>query len=442
MKPVINPSPVMDEQSALFSFSEVMFRWGLALVTVEQVRPFWGIQVSDYCFFLSLLVLVSRPTSRLREIKGSGVGMASLLILSGALVSLGNATSLNAASGALARLFVLFALFAPLSLIHAKNIRKNMMYLLGGICANCVVALVQAWVYPGIVSALSINPSKPDLSGDDGRLQSLTTHPNILGLSAALAVLIAAILISSKTSSHLRGRLTLVALVCTVAGLLSGSRTFFVALLAGLIVFGLTQRRHSKAVLGTLLALVVVVAGVNYVAPSLLAGYSERLGSTGKDFGPDQSRFMAASLALLEIFEKPIVGWGPDHLDDAGLWFNPETRELAGVHDAFLMYWHGLGILGGAGFLALFATTVQKILRLLKRKPSERSTDALHLALSCTITLFVISNLHPILYNRFLFIPLFLFAGFAARLARPVQQRAPVRRPLTTQLAPHLQASS
>jgi O-antigen ligase len=439
MKEATNRSPAIDQQGSLFAFSAFMFQMGLALVTFEQVRPFFGMQVSDYCFFLSLLLFLSHPKSRLHEVRGSGVVIAAFLILCGAFLSLRNASSLSDAMGPFARLFVLFGLFAPLALVHSENILKNMLYLAWGIFANCVLALLQAWVYPDIVTALSINPTQPDISSDVGRIQSLTSHPNILGLSAALAVLIAVILLLSKTGRHIRGRLVLVVLVCTLAGFLSGSRTFFVALIAGIIAFALSQRLSRKAVVSALVILVIIFGGLEYVAPSVVAPYSERLGSTGEDFAPDQSRLVAAGLALLEIFEKPVVGWGPDHLDDAGLWRNPQTGELAGVHNSYLIYWHGLGILGGIGFLVLFAAPALRMLQLLKECPPSSSTEILHLGLACYTTLFVVSNLHPIIQNRFLFMPLFIFAGFSARLWHARQQRSPVRGHLATQFASILQ---
>jgi hypothetical protein len=42
----------LERQDLLFLFSSFMFRIGLALVTFEQIRPFFGIQVSDYFLFL------------------------------------------------------------------------------------------------------------------------------------------------------------------------------------------------------------------------------------------------------------------------------------------------------------------------------------------------------------------------------------------------------
>ena len=443
MKSAIAKSPAVGLQSPLWGLSELTFQMGLALITFEQVRPFFGIQVSDYFFILSLLLFLPGSKTRLQEVRGSGILMAGLFILSGALLSLRNASNLSIAMGPLIRLFVLFGLFAPLSLVHSENIRKNMLYLMGGIFINSTLALLQAWVFPGIVNALSINPARPDISEESGRLQSLTSHPNVLGLSAALAALIAALLLLSNSSRQIRGRLVSVVVVCTIAGLLSGSRTFLVALVAGLLVFMLSQKLHRKAVAGTILTLAVLWGGLNYVAPNVLTAYSERLGSSGESFAPDESRYMAAGLALLEISQKPLLGWGPDHLDDAGFWLNPETGELAGVHNSFLMYWHGAGLLGAIGFLAVFLIPVWRAVQLLKKPLLPKAADDIRLALACYGFLFVVSNLQPILYNRFLFVPVFVFAGFAARLWRPgqIQPAAGGRRP-AAQLGTNLRTAS
>lgn len=432
--------PEIEQQSLLFIFSGFMFRLGLALATFEQVRPFFGMQVSDYCFFLSLILFFSKPKSRLLEVKGSGVLLAGSLILSAALLSLRNASSLSNATSPLARLFVLFGLFSPLALVHSKDIWRNVLFVIGGIFANCGVALLQAWVYPGIVDALSINPTQPDIS-DIGRLQALTSHPNILGFSASLAVLIAVVLLSSETGRYMRGRLMLVILVCTLAALLSRSRTFILALVAGLLVFGLSRRSQRKAVLGTLVVIIVVFGTLNYLAPEVLSEYSGRLGSTGGDFAPDYGRLVAAVLAIGEISEKPILGWGPDHLAEAGLWLNPDTGELAGVHNSLLLYWHGVGALGAIGLLMLFASATRRAVQLLKMNLIGRSREALHLALACYGLLFVICNVHPILYNRFLFVPVFVFSGFSARLWNRFKVCPVAHGRAATQLTPSVQTS-
>jgi len=57
----------------------------------------------------------------------------------------------------------------------------------------------------------------------------------------------------------------------------------------------------------------------------------------------------------------------------------------------------------------------------LKKNPSSTSTEVLVLALACYALLFIVSNLGPFDYNRFLYIPLFVFGGFAANLRTPLE---------------------
>jgi O-antigen ligase len=432
---------VAEERSLLFLFSAFMFRLGLGLATFEQVRPFFGMQVSDYCFFLSLGLLLHKPKSRLLEIKGSGVLLAGSLIVSGALLGLRNSSSLGDAAGPIARMVTLFGLFAPLALIHSKDIRKNMLFLAGGIFVNCTIAWLQAWVFPGITTFLSVNAAKDDLS-DSGRFQALTTHPNVLGLSAALAVLIGLGLLFSERRTHVRAFLYLLVFVSTVGALLSGSRTFFIALAAGLIVFALSQKLYRGAVVRSFVTIAVLWGALNYLAPNLFSEYSERLGSTGAEFAPDYGRYISAALAVIDISQKPIVGWGPDHFDDGGVWLNPLTGEEAGVHNSFLMYWRGAGLLGATGFLALFLIPVRRMLGLLKQNLPRDHADAVRLALACCGLLFVVSNVQPILYNRFLFVPIFIFAGFAARLHALVKTRSGTSTEAMVHLTPTTQPAT
>src|SRR5271155_4392291 len=146
-------------QDLWFACSAFAFRLGLALVTFEQVRPL-GYMLADYCFCVSLLFL---PKFRLLKLKGSGILLAGSLILVGALLSLHSATGLGDAVGSLAKPIVLFGLIAPLALCHSKDIHRNLKFLLGGIFVNCIVTLIQAWVFPGIVDLLSMNPPQPDV---------------------------------------------------------------------------------------------------------------------------------------------------------------------------------------------------------------------------------------------------------------------------------------
>jgi O-antigen ligase len=406
------PSEI-EETSALFLFSALMFRAGLALVTFEQVRPL-GMMLSDYCFFLSLLLLVPSFRARLQSAKGSGVLLAGICIMSGAVLSLQGGSSLSSAIGPLVRLSVLYGLFAPLALIHCKKIRKNMLAFIGGIGVNSAITVLQASVFPGIVDFLSINPQTPD-KADTWRYQGLTEFPVTLGLSASLAVLIGMGMLFSQRRKSVRWSLAFLVLICTIAALLSGSRTFLAALIPGLGVFSLLQEQRRRAALRALVVVVVLGAALVYAAPVALTQYSDRIGSAGL---VDYSRLAVAAQAVLEISQRPILGWGVDHLGEAGSLLIPDINEVQGAHVTLLQYWYATGILGAFGIMALFAIPMRRMLRVLKSQPSNIYTNSVRLVLASYVSFFIILNLGPYLYNRYLYIPMFAFAGFAAHLSR------------------------
>jgi O-antigen ligase len=323
-----------------------------------------------------------------------------------------------------------------LALIHSQNIRKNLFFLIGGIFVNCGITLLQAWVFPGIVAALSINPGKPDLS-DIGRLQGLTSHPNSLGFSGALAVLIGAGLLSFERRRYVRWGLALLVLVCTIAALLSGSRTFLVALIPGLIVFAFLQKLRRRALARALVAMLVLGGGVAYLAPGTFSQYSDRLELTGLDYNSDYARLMTTTTAVEEISQKPIFGWGVDQIEEAGLTLAPEiSSEVIGAHNAFLSYWYSTGLLGAIGFLALFVIPARRMVQVLKKKPASNSANALSLGVASYVLIFIIILMHPVIYNRYLYVPMFVFAGFAARLRGPAEARLATRHFVVTNRPP------
>jgi O-antigen ligase len=400
--------PQTDERTLLFLYSAAMFRIGVALVTFEQDRPF-GIMLSDYCFFVSLAFIFPSLKSRLLKSTGSGVLLAGGLVLSGALLSLVGTSSLSDAMGPLMRLFILYGLFAPLALIHSENIRKNMMYLIVGISVNCAITMVQAWAFPGILDVLSINPQTPDLS-DSLRFQGLTEFPVTLGLSAALGVLLALGLLVVERREYARWGLALLTFICSVGALLSGSRTFLAALIPGLVVLVFLQKRRRRAIVHAIIALTVLGGIVNYVAPQAISQYSDRLGEVGL---VDNGRLLLAAQAVIDISQKPILGWGINHFGEAGAMLVPEINDVQPAHVTLFQYWYGAGLLGAAGFLTLFAFPAVQMVRVLK-KPPNRRTNAVRLILACYLSFFIIVNLGPYLYNRYLYIPMFLFAGYGA----------------------------
>lgn len=423
--PALVSKPTEDEQEdSVFLFSASLFRAGFFLVTFEQVRPF-GIEIADYFFFLSFLILLPSFRSRILRERGSGILLAGALIFSGSLLSLVRDADLTDLGGSFTRLFTLYGLFAPLALIHSKQIRRNMLSLIAGISANCAIATIEVYVFPGIVDLLSINPVTTD-SGEIFRHQGLTQFPVTLGLTAALALLLSFGLLLFERRARMRWGLALSVLLCTEGALLSGSRTFLAALIPGLIVLGLLLKQHRGTVLRSIAGLLVLCGFLTLLAPRAVSDYTDRLGEVGLiDYG----RIVVAAQALGDISQRPLLGWGFNHFKDAGLTWLPGMygNEPQGVHVTLLLYWYGAGLLGAAGFLALFAFPVRQMRRVLAGPPGG-STNAVRLGLAVYVSIFIIFALGPYLYNRYLYMPLFLFAGFAARASQTCVEGSLVRR--------------
>jgi O-antigen ligase len=435
-------SSQIEQQSLWFLSSAFLFRMGLALETFEIVRPL-GVLVADYFFFSSLLLLLCSRERRLLKSKGSGVLAASAVILCGVMLSLIISRSIaNIAAGPEIRIIVLFGLFAPLAVVHSKNIRQNLFFLIGGISINCLIAILTAWVSGDISKALAITPKVDIYAGQDiGRFDGLAGHSNILGFSAALAILVAVGLLLTEKKSHVRWSILLQILLCTVGGLLSGSRTFLVSLIPGLIILLFWRTLNRRVVLRGCIGLFVVWAGIHYLAPDLLTNYAGRFGATSAEDTENSGRLLTAGMALLEISQKPITGWGVDRFGDAGMMFLPDENDFLPAHVTFLHYWYAEGLLGAVGFLMLFILPAKHMIQILRQKPHDYLAKALRLGICVYLLLFVASNLHPILFNRFLYMPLFLFAGLTAQAPSSLKVRK-VRRSIAPLPTPNAQATS
>jgi len=232
----VRPKSSAKSDGTAFYVSRYLFLAGLALVTFEEIRPAGGVMLADYLFGLSLLFLPRARWSHLPKAVKYSFMIAPGLILLGAILSLQTPARFVDAGGALLRLFTLFAVIALLALCHSSNIYQNLMAIVLGISVNCFITILQAWVYPGIVDFLSVNPPQADVAFS-GRFQGMTEFPVTLGLAAALGVLIAIGLSSMEKHRYSRLILTPAILVCSTAALLSGSRTFFASLIPGVILF-------------------------------------------------------------------------------------------------------------------------------------------------------------------------------------------------------------
>jgi O-antigen ligase len=426
-------SSVTGQMGPLFLASAFLFRLGLASETFEIIRPM-GILVADYFFFSSLILLLWGRGRRLLKSTGSGILTASFAILCGAMLSMVSASNASAAADPAMRLFILFGLFAPLAIVHAPNFRQNLLFLVGGVTANCCIAILSVSVSSDIPQALAIAPRVDVYSGPNAvRFAGLAGHPNILGLSAALAILIAVGLLFSEKKIYVRRALLVQILICAFGAFLSGSRTFWASLVPGLIVLIVWQKLSLRMLARFCVGLVGVFAvwvAANRVVPDLAPHYQERLAATNSEDAENYGRLLTAGLALQEISQKPFLGWGIDRFGEAGMMFLPEDNEFLPAHVSFLQYWYAGGFLGALGFLMLFVVPVKKMLQALKKTPSDGFANALRLGLSVYISLFITSSLHAILLNRFLYVPLFIFAGLTANVRGTASERVPARQPV------------
>jgi O-antigen ligase/polysaccharide polymerase Wzy-like membrane protein len=431
------PQGAPRSSNAALLFSALFFRIGLFSLTFEQDR-FGGIQLSDYFLLTCVLLLLFRPTDRLKSWMAA-VPIGGYLLVAGGILSLVSMTSMSNAAAALARLFALFILFAPLAGIHAKDVRVNSHFILGGISANCLIAMIQAWVFPGIVNLLSVNPVEDtDYGSSIGRFIGLTSHPNVLGLSAALGILIGVALFLFDKNPTIRWILAFEVLLCAIGALLSGSRTALVALVPALLIFSFFERRSRGTVVKAILAIGLMFAFLSYFFPNVVSSYSERIDTQGF---VDYDRLLTAATALTDIAQRPIVGWGVDHFDDAGQTFLVDLGISSGTHLTLLQFWYAVGILGAVGFVLVFFGPTIRMIKLLRVNLPLNVRIMLSLGVSVCLLLFIVSFLQPLVFNRFFYMPIFVFAGYASFVAKRVEVQAKSKVP-ALRLAPKPQPAS
>jgi hypothetical protein len=427
----------MPQESLLYRSSGFMFRLGLALEIFEEVRPF-GILFADLFFLASLILLLCSKERSLLMSRGSGVMAASALILSRILVS-------GVLTGPALKVIILFGVFAPLAIAHSRDLWRNLRYLVAGVTVNCAIAIISAWFWPGIAGVLAINPVVTDIGQQGGRYAGLSGHPNSLGISAALAVLVAVGLLLHDRGEGLSIGIYLEILICLTGAVLSSSRTFFVALLPALLILVFWRRLSFKRVVRLSVGLICLLwlswVAINHVFPSAAGSYVERLGDTSESDESNQGRLLTAELALFQIAQKPIWGWGPENLGEAGMVYLPGEADFEPVHIVFLHYWYAEGILGAVGFALLFILPVVGMSRVLRNSHSESMKEASRLGICACVCIFISSSLHPLFAVRHLFMPLFVFAGILTLNPRHSQKRTQLLWQSVVQKRPRLNVS-
>jgi hypothetical protein len=223
---------------------------------------------------------------------------------------------------------------------------------------------------------LGVTSVSEDLRGFadvEGRQAGLTTHPNQLGLVAAMAVPLAFVVFRRRPTQ-------LAAVLVLLGGIwVSGSRA---ALAAALLAVGL-----SLVIAGWRLRLAygVIAGGVVVAAGDVLA--LTRFGAASRS---DHTRSVIADQAVADFLHSPAWGIGPDYLQDA--------------HVIYLQLLAGSGLLGFLGFFLLVGWALRSALRM--------RHHALFAAAGASLCVFLVAGIASnALLARYLYVPLGLICS-------------------------------
>ena len=177
-------------------------------------------------------------------------------------------------------------------------------------------------------------------------------------------------------------------------------------------------RSNRVVILRAILTLALMGGALYYIAPNVLSSYSERIDTQGL---VDYDRLLTAATALSDIAQRPIVGWGVDHFDDAGQTFLSDLGISSGTHLTLLQFWYAAGLLGAVGFVMVFFVPAIRMIKLLRVRLPLNVRNMLSLGVSVCLLLFIVSNVQPLVFNRFFYMPIFVFGGYAAFVSKRVK---------------------
>ncbi|MGH2534737.1 MAG: O-antigen ligase family protein [Thermomicrobiales bacterium] len=365
--------------------SAVALAAAAATLGMNSVRLSASVALSDFFLFTAGLILLPglllHAKQRLAAVKWLTGG--TLLIVLGGLagtavsgdpaLSLAQLTRFSIASVLLP---ILFALWNP----SVDEIRRIAWLWVASVTASAVVAVGESGTFY-----------------HDGRADGLTTHPNHLALTCALAIGPAVVL--TLLSRGLARWLGLAACALLVGGLLiSGSRAGLIAFVLVLIAMAVLTRRMAIAggiVAATIAAAVLIFSGLVDLpagnAVSRLIGSDDRTVTRGV-LGSDAARREELRLGLERIMEHPITGTG--------------FAEALAAHDIYLQVWAAAGIFGLAGFAIIIVALLNLPIRaFLARSPFVDPPSMLLIGFSASFIGYLVAGVfHNALWDRYIWL--------------------------------------
>jgi O-antigen ligase len=271
-----------------------------------------------------------------------------------------------------------------------------------------VQALVDAWLLAagvnsavGALDLLGVTTIGTALTPVDfvtftDRAAGLTSHPNHLGLVAAMALPVAVARLGAGGPRSLAA-LGLVPLLI-VGVTVSGSRGAFIAAAAGVAIFfalGASTRRSRTALLLFAAPVVTFVILVAVLGNSELTGAVtvERLGGGGGATQSDQERALTLRESVNQVVDHPIVGSG--------------FAVVRTAHNIYVQLLQAGGLLALAGFLAFAISIVRRARWLaLPSRDSPPWLMALAAASGASVCVWLLFGMVAnAVYDRYLYVP-------------------------------------
>lgn len=232
----------------------------------------------------------------------------------------------------LAQLLIVFVI--AYNLLQYRRIVKGTLLVLAASCI--LVAVLQ-----------SLNMT-PDLNAH-GRTAAFDANPNLIGDVLSLGMLALVGLAYGAMSAGVKFRLLFWpgAAVIALAIVTTGSRGTMLALTVALLVFFLTGQSSKTKIKAGLVALLVVtsLAWLSYRIKPI----RERWENTYYE-GDVSGRENIFSVAWELFREKPLAGWGPNHIYEIG--FRLGLEHPRDTHNTYLWLLTETGLLGAVPFMA------------------------------------------------------------------------------------------
>jgi O-antigen ligase len=344
---------------------------------LDDLRPIPGLHfvaLSDICFAVGFTVLV--PVFAVRRLQ------LPVLYVAGAL-------------GMLA--------VGVLTSIGDENTGQSFNHLLRfAVGALALAALLQWWesnrrwtiaAAVGYVAGNVINVVASHIKGIavDDRYSGLTTHPNVMGLCAALGFALGPFLFAA-VGRHYRWLVVIGTAVCFWGIWISGSRAALAAVLVLLAFYPLLTRSVYSALAVAAFGFLSVYV-VDWAQRNAESNALGRLLGGGSASGSDDAREALAQVAIDQFWEHPVMGGG--------------LASVMEAHSIYLQLLASIGIIGAAFFVIVMISLVRPLVEL--PKPYNfLAAPALTYALAGLVS--------PLLWDRYIWCTL-AFSLMAIRLA-------------------------